>query len=124
KTRLAHAVLRRSEHRAAYFVGLAGVTADGDVSREVASALGVGDSRSGPTGRGAVPADPISGIVDAVGTGPTLLVLDNCEHVLGGVADLVQALAAMTTELRVLTTSRTPLDLSSESVYPLPELDL
>jgi predicted ATPase len=51
-------------------------------------------------------------------------VLDNCEHVLGGAAELVGALVAMTPELRVLTTSRAPLGLSSESVYPLPELSL
>lgn len=124
KTRLAHAVLRRSEHRAAFFVGLAGVTVDGDMTREVASALGVGEPRSGPAGRAAVPADALAAIVDAVGAGPTLLVLDNCEHVLGGVAGLVQALISMAKDLRVLTTSRTPLGLSSESVYPLPELDL
>jgi predicted ATPase len=36
----------------------------------------------------------------------------------------VSALVAMTPEVRVLTTSRAPLGLSSESVYPLPELDL
>src|SRR5262249_37414312 len=59
-----------------------------------------------------------------LGSGPALLVLDNCEHVLSGVAELVGALVAMTRDLRVLTTSRAPLGLSSESVYPLPELDL
>jgi predicted ATPase/tetratricopeptide (TPR) repeat protein len=51
-------------------------------------------------------------------------VLDNCEHVLRGAADLVHALVSMTRDLRVLTTSRAPLGLSSESVYLLPELSL
>jgi len=41
----------------------------------------------------------------------------------GGAAELVGALVAMTRDLRVLATSRAPLGLSSESVYPLPELD-
>src|SRR5262249_4606276 len=49
---------------------------------------------------------------------------DNCEHVIKGAAELVRALVSATSEVRVLTTSRAPLGLSSESVYPLPELDL
>src|SRR4029453_16418031 len=56
--------------------------------------------------------------------GPALLVLDNCEHVLRGAAELVRALVSMTRDLRVLTTSRAPLGLSSESVYLLPQLSL
>jgi hypothetical protein len=51
-------------------------------------------------------------------------VLDNCEHVIHGAAELVRALVSMTRDLRVLTTSRAPLGLSSESVYLLPELSL
>ena len=42
----------------------------------------------------------------------------------GGAAELVRALVSMTKDLRVLTTSRAPLGLSSESVYLLPELSL
>jgi predicted ATPase/tetratricopeptide (TPR) repeat protein len=64
----------------------------------------------------------VAGVVEALGTG-ALLVLDNCEHVLAGAADLVATLVAMTRDLRILTTSRAPLGLSSESVYLLPELD-
>ena len=60
----------------------------------------------------------------ALGPGPALLVLDNCEHVVRGAADLVHALVSLSKDLRVLTTSRAPLGLSSESVYLLPELDL
>ena len=60
----------------------------------------------------------------ALAPGPALLVLDNCEHVVRSAADLVHALVSLTEELRVLTTSRAPLGLSSESVYLLPELDL
>jgi predicted ATPase/DNA-binding SARP family transcriptional activator len=123
KTRLAHAVGREAEQRVVHFVGLAGVTADTDVIGEVASTLGVRQSGPAPGGR-AVPADSIGGIVDALGPGPALLVLDNCEHVVRGAARLVQALVSRSSDLRVLTTTRAPLGLSSESVYPLPELDL
>jgi predicted ATPase/DNA-binding SARP family transcriptional activator len=124
KTRLAQVVSREAEQRVVHFVALAGVSADADVAGEVASALGAGESRPAAAGHLAVPADPLAGIVDALGTGPVLLVLDNCEHVIRGAAGLVQALVARTRELRVLTTSRAPLDLTSESVYLLPELDV
>ncbi|GAB3889632.1 hypothetical protein GCM10029964_059680 [Kibdelosporangium lantanae] len=52
------------------------------------------------------------------------MVFDNCEHVIQGIADLARKLVSMTKDLRILTTSRAPLGLSSESVYHLPELPL
>lgn len=112
KTRLAHAVSRQATRRTVHFVSLGGLAPDGDVATEVASAVGftkVGTS-------------VVAGVVEALGAG-ALLVLDNCEHVLAHAADLVATLVAMARDLRVLTTSRAPLGLSSESVYPLPELD-
>ncbi|MFE4371193.1 ATP-binding protein [Streptomyces sp. NPDC056835] len=123
KTRLAHAVSRRAEERVVYFVPLAGVMADEDVAAEVASALGAGEGRSGAMS-GHVPADPVSGILGVLGTGPALLVLDNCEQVVRGAADLVRALVSSSKDLRVLTTSRAPLGLTSEAAYALPELGL
>jgi predicted ATPase/DNA-binding SARP family transcriptional activator len=121
KTRLANAVGRDAEQRVVYVVPLAGVATDEDVVRQVASVLGAGEPRlSHP----AVPPDVLGGITAALGPGPALLVLDNCEHVIRGAAELVQALVSATPELRVLTTSRMPLGLSSESVYVLPELSL
>jgi predicted ATPase/DNA-binding SARP family transcriptional activator len=120
KTRLANVVGRQAEQRVVHVVPLAGVTTDDDVAGEVASVLGVGDARRGPVGPFGAP----TSIVSALGPGPVLLVLDNCEHVVRGAAELVRALVSMTQDLRVLTTSRAPLGLSSESVYLLPELDL
>ncbi|MFI7015233.1 ATP-binding protein [Streptomyces sp. NPDC050164] len=123
KTRLAHAVSRRAEQRVVYFVPLAGVTADEDVAAEVASALGAGEGRAGALS-GHASADPVSGILGVLGSGPALLVLDNCEQVIRGAADLVQALVSSCKDLRVLATSRAPLGLTSEAVYALPELGL
>ncbi|WP_329545934.1 AfsR/SARP family transcriptional regulator [Streptomyces sp. NBC_01356] len=120
KTRLAHAVSRRAEQRVVYFVPLAGVTADADVAAEVASALGAGEGRPGALSGH----DPVSGILGVLGSGPALLVLDNCEQVIAGAADLVQALVSSSKDLRVLATSRAPLGLTSEAVYALPELGL
>ncbi|MGW5867247.1 ATP-binding protein [Streptomyces sp. NPDC055239] len=121
KTRLAHAVSRRAEQRVVHFVPLAGVTADEDVATEVAAALGAGEGRHGVVS-GHTTADPVSGILGVLGPGPALLVLDNCEQIIRGAADLVQALVSSSKELRVLATSRAPLDLTSEAVYALPEL--
>jgi predicted ATPase len=124
KTRLANVVSRQAEQRIVHLVALAGVTGDDDVVKEVASVLGAAESRRTPVSYRALPTDVLTGIVAALGPGPALLVLDNCEHVLRGVAELVRALVSMTQDLRVLTTSRAPLGLSSESVYLLPELSL
>jgi predicted ATPase/DNA-binding SARP family transcriptional activator len=124
KTRLAYAVGHAAEQRAVHFIALAGVTADADVAGEVASMLGVGEPGRAPVGRPTGPADVVTGIVDALGPGSALLVLDNCEHVVHGVAELVRALVSMSSDLRVLTTSRAPLNISSEFVYLLPELSL
>ncbi len=122
KTRLAQTVLQRAEQRAAYFASLAGATTGDDVLAEVATAVGTGDS---PRSRaGARPHGLVNSVVAAISPGPALLVLDNCEHVLRGVSRLVQALVARTAEVRILTTSRAPLGLTSEVVYNLPELPL
>ncbi|MHA5051703.1 ATP-binding protein [Streptomyces sp. SD15] len=123
KTRLAHAVSRRGEQRVVYFVPLAGVTTDADVAAEVASALGAGEGRHGAVS-GHATADSVSGILGVFGSGSALLVLDNCEQVIRGAADLVQALVSSSKDLRVLATSRAPLGLTSEAVYALPELGL
>ncbi|WHT15594.1 BTAD domain-containing putative transcriptional regulator [Crossiella sp. CA-258035] len=111
KTRLAHAVSRAPEHRLVHLVELAGIGADEEVAPAVAAELG------------ADLGDPVRGLTRIL-AGGALLVLDNCEHVVRGAAELVRALVALTPELRVLTTSRTPLGLTSEAVYPLPELSL
>ena len=123
KTRLANALARTAAEPAVYVVELAGVTTGADVAGEVASALGVRDSVSArrvltPEQR----ADVRTRIAQLLGQAPSLLVLDNCEHLIGAVADLVAFLVSATPDLRVLTTSRTPLAIAAERVYPLGEL--
>jgi predicted ATPase/class 3 adenylate cyclase len=51
-----------------------------------------------------------------------LVVLDNAEHLLPGLADLVVGLPAASDRLVVLATSRERLQLSAEHVYPVPPL--
>jgi predicted ATPase/DNA-binding SARP family transcriptional activator len=62
-------------------------------------------------------------LVDALWSRRVLLVLDNCEHVLDGVAPLVEQLLLRGGAIRVLATSREPLGVPGESlmlVSPLP----
>ncbi|GAA1023852.1 AfsR family transcriptional regulator [Acrocarpospora pleiomorpha] len=123
KTRLAHAVAREAPQPVVHVVELVGVTAPEDLVGEVGSALGVRDSVTGrrtltPQQR----ADVRARIAQQLDLAPTLLVLDNCEHLVDAVADLVAYLTATTRELRVLTTTRSPLAIAAERVYPLPQL--
>jgi predicted ATPase len=51
-----------------------------------------------------------------------LLVLDTCEHVIGAVATLAEAVLRAGGTLRLLATSREPLRAEGEWVYPVPPL--
>lgn len=124
KTRLAHVLGRDAPQPVVYFVELVGVTAASDLVGEVGSALGVRDSVSGR--RALTPeqrADVRARIAQHLDRAPSLLILDNCEHIVAAVADLVAYLVATTRELRVLTTTRAPLAIAAERVYPLGALD-
>ncbi|KRB77190.1 transcriptional regulator [Nocardioides sp. Root190] len=123
KTRLAHAVARAATQPVVHFVELVGVTTPEDLVGEVGSALGVRDSVSGR--RGLTPeqrSDVRARIAQHLDQAPTLLVLDNCEHLVEAVADLVAFLVVTTRELRVLTTTRAPLAIGAERVHLLPHL--
>ncbi|HVW17228.1 MAG TPA: transcriptional regulator, partial [Solirubrobacteraceae bacterium] len=67
-------------------------------------------------------ADVRGRVAQRLGQAPSLLVLDNCEHLVAAVAELVAFLVSATADLRVLTTSRAPLAIAAERVYPLGEL--
>jgi predicted ATPase/DNA-binding CsgD family transcriptional regulator len=61
-------------------------------------------------------------LADALRTRRLLLVLDNCEHVIGASAELAQHLLQACPELRILATSREPLGLAGETVWRVPPL--
>ncbi|WP_182481369.1 ATP-binding protein [Nocardioides immobilis] len=54
--------------------------------------------------------------------GEVLLVLDNCEHLIDAVADMVAELLEACPNLRVLCTSREPLQVAGEHAWPLSPL--
>ncbi|MCK9928446.1 AAA family ATPase [Frankia sp. Mgl5] len=123
KTRLAHVLARESTLPMVHVVHLVGVTAPEDLLGEVGSALGVRDSIGerrvlSPGQR----ADLRTRIAAQLSRGSSLLLLDNCEHLVEEVAELVAFLVTATADVRVLTTSRAPLAISAERVYLLGEL--
>ena len=69
--------------------------------------------------------NPMAGVVRALAGRELLIVLDNCEHVLGGSAGrVVVMLAGQCRRVRILTTSRERLDVPGEFVFPVPPLGL
>jgi predicted ATPase/DNA-binding SARP family transcriptional activator len=123
KTRLAHLLARDAEQPVVHVVELVGVAAPEDVVGEVGSVLGVRDSVVGRrTLTREQRADVRARVAQHLDQAPSLLVLDNCEHVVEAVADLVAFLVATARDLRVVTTSRAPLAIAAEQVYPLGQL--
>lgn len=123
KTRLAQLVAAEAEQPVVHVVELVGVVDPADVVAEVGSALGVRDSLIGRQGLTVEQQRDIrSRIAQQLDQAPTLLVLDNCEHLVEAVADLVAFLVAVTPALRVLTTTRAPLAIAAEHVFELSRL--
>ena len=122
KTSLATAVARAAGE--ACLVELAGLDrqvcpedecpADHWVTTAVARALGV---REGPS------AELVEQIGEAVADARMLLVLDNCEQVVGSVAALAGRLLRRAPGLRMLATSREPLAVTGEVLYEVPPLE-
>ncbi|MEV0412221.1 BTAD domain-containing putative transcriptional regulator [Streptomyces sp. NPDC050448] len=66
---------------------------------------------------------PVDRLIAALSDRMVLLVLDNCEHVVDEIAALTARLLAACPRLRVLATSREPLGIIGESLWPVRPLD-
>ncbi|MBW4718276.1 BTAD domain-containing putative transcriptional regulator [Saccharothrix obliqua] len=121
KTRLATTAAARLP-RGAWLVELAPVTDPADVAPAVLGALGLRDQRTvdRPVGRW----DAVGLLVETLSRTETLLVLDNCEHVVDAAARLAEELLGRCPALRVLATSREPLGVLGEAILPVPPLDV
>ena len=116
KTRLAQAVageLRSAYADGVWWVELAALSSGELVAEEVARVLGV------PLGLDRPAVDSIAKVLRSQSL---LLLLDNCEHLLGAVATLVDAVSQAASGVRVLVTSQEPLKVSEETVYRLDTL--
>ena len=124
KTRIAHEVGWRLLDGAplVVVVELASIGTAEDVVPAIAAALGIHEAttgvRLGDRGKGI---DVLAQLRERLGAPGTVLVLDNCEHVLEGAARAVDDLLE-STAVRVLATSRAPLEVDGEVAYALAAL--
>jgi predicted ATPase/DNA-binding SARP family transcriptional activator len=94
------------------------------IAEHVAAVLGIPDVAAGRPGPPVRTAGVTGRLARALADRHVLLVLDNCEHVVGPVATLARALLEAAPGLRILATSREPLGVPGELVWPVPPLDV
>ena len=91
-------------------------TADADlIPRRVAATFGIREEQDRPL---------MATLAEALRARQLLIVLDTCEHVVHGCAELVQQLLASCPSLRVIATSREPLRVRGETVWRVPPLSV
>jgi non-specific serine/threonine protein kinase len=118
KTRLALAagpLLRTLCPDGVWFVELASGVEGALVAQTVASVLGLPEEAA---------RSPLEVVTAALAGRRALLILDNCEHLVGACAALVGTLVSACPDLRVLVTSRERLNIPGESIFQVPPLAL
>ena len=116
KTRLAIevAAAQKDEHRdGVWFVDLAEVSDPAGVAAAAVNALGV------PQISGEAPERLLK---DRVAGMQTLLVFDNCEHLVDAAAATIEGVLEAGSAVRVLATSRQPLSLPGEAIWQTPPI--
>ncbi|MFJ3903860.1 BTAD domain-containing putative transcriptional regulator [Streptomyces sp. NPDC090025] len=105
-------------------VELASVREESDVPAAVLAAVTSGDTQvwGGSTLPESGPRDPLTALVEHCARRPMLLLLDNCEHLIGAAAALTAALVARCPGVTVLATSREPLGVPGERLWPVDPL--
>lgn len=104
----------------AWLVELAAVGADGDVAQPALAGLGLRDALLGA----APNAELTDRLIAAVREREALLILDNCEHVIESAAVFAHRVLGECRRLRILATSREPLGITGEALWPVEPLAL
>lgn len=118
KTRLALQVAEEAMDEfgdGVWLVELAALTDPALVAQAAATAVGVREGANLP---------PVKALIGALRDRTTLLILDNCEHLLGACATLVDEALRAAPGLKVLATSREPLSVRGESLFRVPTLSV
>jgi non-specific serine/threonine protein kinase len=118
KTRLALHVaadVRRSFADGVWLVELSALRNAGLLARTVAAGLDLPDQAAG---------DPVDVLADHLADRHLLLVLDTCEHLVDACAKLAEALLRAAPRLRILATSREPLDVMGEQALLISPLEV
>jgi non-specific serine/threonine protein kinase len=116
KTRLALRVAtdaRRAYKDSVWLAELGDLTDPTMLAEAVAAALGLLDRTNRPA---------IHLLEEHLAPRQSLLVLDNCEHLLDAAAELSEVLLKSSPELKILATSREPLNIDGEAVIRVPPL--
>ena len=123
KTRLSVEV-GHQEQREVWRVELASVTDPAEVPQTIMTSLKLRGQvlLSRPTVSESVPA--LQRLQDAIAGREMLLILDNCEHLIATAAEVADALLRAAPGLRLLATSREPLGIPGEQLYPVEPLAL
>ncbi|WP_328561318.1 BTAD domain-containing putative transcriptional regulator [Streptomyces coelicoflavus] len=120
KTRLAEEAAAGFDQ--AWLVELAPLDRPQAVPGAVVNALGLRETVLLTGDRPAVQDDPVALLVEYCAPRSQLLVLDNCEHVIGAAARLAETLLTRCPGLTILATSREPLGVPGETVRPVEPL--
>ncbi|WP_281197135.1 AfsR/SARP family transcriptional regulator [Microtetraspora niveoalba] len=110
----------------AWLVELASLRDPGEIPQTVFTSLGLRDASlmTRRPGVAAHPeADPTERLAGLLAGRRALIVLDNCEHLIEPAAVLVDRLLADCPDVRVLATSREPLGITGEMLWPVRPLD-
>ncbi len=94
------------------------------IAQAMLGALGLMDTRAVERRVERHARDSTQHLFDVLAQADCLLVIDNCEHLIGGVAALVDELLARCPDLRIIATSREPLSIVGEALCVLPPLGL
>ncbi|WP_210594392.1 BTAD domain-containing putative transcriptional regulator [Streptomyces sp. GESEQ-35] len=106
----------------AWLVELAPLDRPEAVPGAVVSALGLRETVLMATEMASQQDDPVALLVEHCAPRSQLLILDNCEHVIGAAAALAETLLTRCPGLTILATSREPLGVPGESVRPVEPL--
>lgn len=99
-----------------WFVDLRSVEDHDQIVQQIAASIGL-------LAGGAASGDDLSDLViEYAGREPTLVILDNCEHVVDDAADVAESLLHRAIELSVVATSREALAVDGERVWRIPSL--
>jgi predicted ATPase len=120
KTRLAIEVARRLANAGAvpdgvWLVDLSGVRDGRLIPAAAAASPGLALTGARPT---------TAAVVEQLADRRMVVLLDNCEHLLGACAEFAMALVERCADVAVLATSREPLRLPGEAVWRVPSLEL
>ena len=66
----------------------------------------------------------LEALLEAMAPQDVLIVLDNCEHLIGGCAKVAEAIVRRCPRVHLLATSREPLGIGGETIYRVPSLSL